>query len=173
MGSGSGAGGVRYQGLVGRGSTGRVLYRGTNPATHPADALLVLPGPNLWLAHASAPAMALQGALLAPLRTPWLPALKYALLEPYGRDSALNILKLVLNPECHRKYVMRPGILPISKIRRKVTTLNFPDFHIGQPSLTRNKWSCFEATRGFTVKTAKCHQMCTGWVYRSVTARIT
>ena len=60
---------------------------------------------------------------LRPLSTPGpegpphtqLPALRYALLEPYGRDSIINILKLVINLECHRKVLMRPGILPISK----------------------------------------------------------
>ena len=36
-------------------------------------------------------------------------------LGPIRRDSVLNILKLVINPGCHRKACMRPAILPISK----------------------------------------------------------
>ena len=51
---------------------------------------------------------------------------------------------------------MRPGILPYSKNRLKVTTLNFQDFHYRPPSLTRNKWSCFRPTGYIIVKTAKC-----------------
>ena len=35
--------------------------------------------------------------------------------DQYRRDSPINILKLVINPECHRKRSMRPGILPVSK----------------------------------------------------------
>ena len=61
----------------------------------------------------------------------------------YRRDSGIYILKLVLNPECHRKSSMRPGILPISKTRPEITTLNFQDFYIPPPSLPRNKWSRF------------------------------
>ena len=79
-----------------------------------------------------------------------------------GRDSVNNILKLVIKPECHRNMLMRPGILPVSKTPRKYTTLNFQIFHILQPSLARNKWSCFRVTRQFIVKTAKCRQkVCT------------
>ena len=61
--------------------------------------------------------------------------------DQYRRDSRRFILKLVNNPECHHYLLMRPGILPISKTGPKFTTLNSWDFHIGQPSLCRNKWS--------------------------------
>ena len=61
-------------------------------------------------------------------RTPWLLALTHG-SEPYpgpiGRDSANNILKLVINPECRPNSVMRPVIVPISDLGPKVTTLNF------------------------------------------------
>ena len=52
-----------------------------------------------------------------------------ALQDQYGRDFRIYILKLVIKPECRRKSVMRPAILPDSKTRPKVTTLNFQDFH--------------------------------------------
>ena len=80
-----------------------------------------------------------------------------ALQDQYRRDSALNILKLVIIQECRRKSFMRPGILPVSKPAPKVTTLNSPYFRLAQPSLTRNKWSCLWLRPVFIVKTAKCH----------------
>ena len=46
------------------------------------------------------------------------------LLGPNRRDSIINILKLVDNPECHRKSVMRPVILPVSKLASNVMILN-------------------------------------------------
>ena len=46
--------------------------------------------------------------------------------DQYRRDLRLNILKLVINPECRPNSVMRPGILPISETRPKVTTLKKP-----------------------------------------------
>ena len=60
-----------------------------------------------------------------PPHTPWLPALRYASWSQIGRDSASNILKLVINHECRLKVSMRPAILPISKSMSNVTTLNF------------------------------------------------
>ena len=88
------------------------------------------------------PPRALQ-APAEPSAHPGLLALRYALLDQYGRDSIIFILKLVINPECRLKSHMRPIILPISKTGPNVMTLNFQDFHIGQPSPGRNKWSCF------------------------------
>ena len=41
-----------------------------------------------------------------------------------GRDSASYILKLVIIPECHRKVLMRPAIVPVLKRGSKCTTLN-------------------------------------------------
>ena len=76
-----------------------------------------------------------------PLRTPRLPALRYALPEPIRARFRVIYLKVRSNPECRRNSVMRPAILPISRTGSNVTTLNFQVFRYGQPSLTRNKWS--------------------------------
>ena len=101
--------------------------------------------------------MALQGPA-GPSAHHWLPALRYPPQDQLRRDSIKYILKLVINTECRLKSVMRPGILPVSKRGSNVTTLNFQDFHFAAPSLTRNKWSCFDCRATFIVKTAKCHQ---------------
>ena len=71
-----------------------------------------------------------------------LPALNMPSWDQYGRDSAVYILKLVIILECRLKSVMRPGIVPVSETGSNITTLNFQVFHIREPSLTRNKWSC-------------------------------
>ena len=42
-----------------------------------------------------------------PARTPFR--------TQYRRDSGIYILKLVHNPECHLKSLMRPAIVPVSK----------------------------------------------------------
>ena len=60
-----------------------------------------------------------------PFRTPGSRTHGYALLDPIRRDSALNILKLVHNLECHLNMLMRPGIVPDSKRGSETTTLNF------------------------------------------------
>ena len=133
-----GRGGTRG-GVLGVGAGG--VLGGAIPGTHPprhrigiARAQPIARTPFLRPPrHSRAPA--------GPLRTPWLPALRYAPGSQYGRDSIKYILKLVKTWECHRKSSMRPGIVPVSKSRPIITTLNFPDFRFGQPSLHRNKWS--------------------------------
>ena len=112
-----GVGGVRYTGLVGRGSTQPVQYG-------------IARAQPLVLTGVSASTQALQ-ALLGPSAHLGSSHSAAAALLDIGRDSAVYILKLVNNPECHLKYVMRPAILPISKTGPKVTTLNSRDFHIG------------------------------------------
>ena len=47
-----------------------------------------------------------------------------------GQIQGPRSLKLVINPECHLKTVMRPVIVPISKNRLRNHDLEFPDFHI-------------------------------------------
>ena len=132
-------------GVVRVGTAGWVLggcYTGTHPPSHPSGLHWYCQGPTHAryaflrpLGHSRGPA--------DPLRTPELPALRYASWSQYGRDSAPNILKLVNNLECRRKSSMRPVILPISKTGPEYTTLNFQISHNRQPSLTRNKWSPF------------------------------
>ena len=135
------------------------LYRVLHPPTHP----LVLPGPN----HCSRPRYlrppGTPGARLAPSahlapRTQHSP-----LLANKGRDSRSNILKLVINPECHLKRLMRPAIVPISKTGSISHDLEFLRFPYCQPSLTRNKWSQLGPQGYFMVKTAKCRPKCTSW----------
>ena len=72
---------------------------------------LVLPGPNRCQIQL-VPCPPGTPRPSRPLRTPGLP---HPYPGQYERDSASNILKLVLNPECHPNSVMRPGILPILK----------------------------------------------------------
>ena len=110
-------------------------YTGYYPAVR-----LVLPGPNQWYIPVYRAPQALRGPGWASPHTCSSPCLSW----PYGRDSINNILKLVKTLECRLKSLMRPGILPVSKRLSKVTTLNFPDFHIRGPSLTRNKWSDYD-----------------------------
>ena len=98
-------------------------------------------------------------ALQAPPHTRGSPHSTYPPQDQYRRDSNEYILKVVTIPECRRKGVMRPGILPYSKTGSKVTTLNFQYFLYRSPSLTRNKWSRFRPGSVFIVKTAKCRQM--------------
>ena len=88
------------------------------------------------------PLRPLQGPA-GPSAHPELPALSIQPQDQYRRDSIINILKLVRIRECRLKSVMRPAIVPDSKTGSKVMTLNFQDFQYRQPSLARNKWSCF------------------------------
>ena len=57
---------------------------------------------------------------------------------PIRRDSTSFTVKLVRTRKCHRKVCMRPPIVPIPKTAPKSRLLKFLDFHILQPSLTRN-----------------------------------
>ena len=57
-------------------------------------------------------------------------------------------------------------MLPISKRGSNVTTLNSEVLLLGQPSLTRNKWSYFSVPWVYTVKTAKCRQNVTAGLVR-------
>ena len=104
----------------GRWVPGRVVYRGGWGGVVPSWCILVLPGPNHWLlplfrVHPGTPAPA------GPPHT-WAPRAPVDL--NIGRDSANNILKLVNNPECQQKCLMRPVILPVSKSRPYITTFN-------------------------------------------------
>ena len=133
-------------------------YRGRG-STH-----LVPVWPQIGIARAQPVALARvtvsPGALqaLQALRTPLAPApIDMPSWSQIGRDSGLNILKLVHNPECQPKYVMRPAMLPVSKTRSNVTTLNFQVLRLAEPSLTRNKWSQIRLGGSNMVKTAKCH----------------
>ena len=69
----------------------------------PPQALQALPGPSAHL------------GLLALSMPSW---------SQYRRDSGVNILKLVIIPECHRYLMMRPAIVPVSKTGPKCMTLN-------------------------------------------------
>ena len=160
------------RGVPGVGAVGWVLggwYTGYYPSPTLPGTGLVLPGPNpcpdtRFCVHSGTP-----GPCRA-LRTPELLALSRTLLEPIRARFHLIYTKVSINLECHRFSVMRPGIVPVSKTGSQVTTLNFQDSTIGQPSLTRNKWSRIRLTPWFMVKTAKCrhnvHTMVrTGTVY--------
>ena len=108
--------GVREGGIPGTvrvGGCGRVLYR--VPTQYPPGyATLVLPGPNHWLARVTVSPWALQ-APREPSAHPWLPHPQIALLGPIRARFRYIYLKVSHNPECHRYFVMRPGILPVSK----------------------------------------------------------
>ena len=93
-------------------------------------------------AHGSASAKALQGPL-DPSAHLGSSHSDISLRTTFGRDSINNILKLVNIPECQRFSVMRPAIVPVSETGPEITTLNFQDLDIAQPSLPRNKWSWF------------------------------
>ena len=132
-------------------------YTGYYHPPTPDTRLLVLPGPNQ--SHIQ--------LFLRPLGTPgpcWAlrtPSSSHSVSWLQGRDSIINILKLVKTAKCRPKSDMRPAILPISKRGSISHDLEFSDFRFSQPSLARNKWSRFEARGYFMVKTAKCHQMYT------------
>ena len=121
-----------YQGWCGRVGTGRGVlgwvpggcYTGYYPPSlqigiaraQPASRL-VLPGPNQPQGHArrhSRPAA-------RALRTP-------APRGQIGRDSTVNILKLVINPECHLKKVHEACHTPYLKNRSHCHDLEFPGF---------------------------------------------
>ena len=126
-------GGVLPGGYHGRGTT---RYT-TLPVLH-----WYCQGPTLAWPSVTASLQALR-ALPGPSAHLQLPHPRYPSQDQYRRDSRVYILKLVYNPECHWKSVMRPGILPVLKTGSETTTLNFQYFDIAQPSLTRNKWSRF------------------------------
>ena len=120
---------------------GRGIPGGYYTGYYPADAYIGIARAQPVAQHAFLrPDQALQ-APAGPSAHLALPALNIAPGSQIGRDSTSNILKLVIIRECHRFSSMRPGIVPISKTGQEVTTLNFPIFQYGQPSLTRNKWS--------------------------------
>ena len=132
---------------------------------------LVLPGPNHCQAHAFCAQTGTPGPSWA-LRTPVFPALRYCPPRPIRARFQSQYTKVSQNGKvspkssheaCHSPY--------IKKEASKVTTLNFQISGIAQPSLTRNKWSCFGREALLIVKTAKCHQN-VHLMYRSVTARI-
>ena len=81
--------------------TGRVVYRvvpgGWYTGYYPAGLHWYCQGPTTDQIRVHASTQALQA--LWALRTPGL--LARALQASKGRDSGLNILKLVINPECH------------------------------------------------------------------------
>ena len=98
-------------------------YTGYYPSTLPVHAYWHCQGPTIanyrrFCVHPATP-----GPGWA-LRTPGLLALRYGPVQAIGRDSIIYILKLVNSAECHLKCSMRPGILPVSKTRPKVMTLN-------------------------------------------------
>ena len=57
---------------------------------------------------------------------------------PIRRDLTSFTVKLVKTEECHQYLSIRPVIVPVSKTGSKSRLLKFSDFHILQPSLTRN-----------------------------------
>ena len=128
---------------------------GVLPTTHPAPSIGIARAQPLPLARITV-SPGHSGPSLGPSAHPGSRTLRYPPWSQYRRDSGVYILKLVNYPECHRFSLMRPVILPICKTGPEVTTLNFQENHIGQPSLPRNKWSCICLTAKFIVKTAKC-----------------
>ena len=93
-----------------------------------------------------------------PLRTPGSPRTQIALLDPIRARFHQIYTKVSHKLGVSPVFIMRPGIVPVSKPGLKVTTLNFQDSGIGQPSLPRNKWSHFRLAPVNMVKTAKCRQ---------------
>ena len=156
---------VRVQGGWGRGSTRDGVYgwvrEGAIPGTHP-------PAPLYW--YCQDPTNARIPYLPCPPGTPGPPGpsahlgsrtRRTSLRTNKGRDSGIYILKLVMFPECQRFPLMRPAVVPVSKSRPKCHDLEFPGFHFGQPSLPRNKWSCFEPKAGLSSKRQSVGRMCT------------
>ena len=70
----------------------------------------------------------------------------------------LILLKVVKTAKCQPNSSKRPVIVPISKMRSRSRLLKFPDFHLAQPSLTRNYWAILTHTCMFIVKMTKCRQ---------------
>ena len=162
--SNDGSTGVCGRWVPGRGST-RGMGHGWVPGgwytgVLPSDLHWYCQDPTSCLSAVLRPPQALQ-APPGPSAHLRLLALNIPSQDQYRRDSTEYILKLVIKPECHWFSLMRPAVVPVSKTGSNVMTLNFSDFHIGQPSLARNKWSCFNVRARFMVKTAKCHRMCT------------
>ena len=108
------------RGVLG-GYTGRMLYR---VPSHPRSTL-VLPGPNQWYIAGSTVSLGTPRPC-RPLRTP---SSRTRTQLQYGRDSATNILKLVIISECRLKSAMRPAIVPVSRtgsISHDLDFLRFP-----------------------------------------------
>ena len=57
---------------------------------------------------------------------------------PIWRDLGQYTRKLVKTAKCRPKITKRPVIVPVSYLASRSHLLNFPDFRIRQPSLTRN-----------------------------------
>ena len=126
-----GAGGYLEGGIPG---TGRVVYRegGIPDTTHPSSR------PVHWYCQgpttSPSPRFCVhQGTPRARLALSAHPGSSHSTCPswPIRARFHVNILKLVIKPECHRKTVMRPAIVPISKTGSNVTTLNFQDFPNG------------------------------------------
>ena len=87
--------------------------------------------PHGYIGIARAQPMLQLGSTVSPGHSRGLPGpLPHTLapapvLASIGRDSGLNILKLVIIPECRLKSMMRPAILPISKNWSKCHDLEF------------------------------------------------
>ena len=103
---------VGYPGWCGGGYTGWVLYRVLTQAcsdTRLLEPYIVRQGPVRTPRH-SRP---LQG----PPHTAPHPSSDTPIFLSISQYISVYILKLVINPECHLKLVMRPAIVPVSKKR--------------------------------------------------------
>ena len=93
---------------------------------------------ELGRARASGTTLALPGPAPCGRCTSTPPHGQIAASWPIRRDLTSNILKLVKTAECRSNMSKRPVIVPIFKMGPESHLLKFSDFHILQPSLTRN-----------------------------------